>query len=642
MSNYSGYSTASKLAIARIEQEKAVIEHEKVEMAAKMAAQDAQMAAQKAQLDALQAMLVANGMVSAKGPVPSTSGMAKSSFRNPAPVTTTSTQPAQHNGGTPGRKRHSSQQLGGASKDSRMLGEGIRNRFEVLTQADSYPDRSMRPGSVTSTSTPALPAKNWQNKPRTGNAWQAKKPPKPQPQPVNTVQQPSHSNKVQQRAPVAKHSNISVPNVEEDSLVEGVFDVHNVGPIRQELEVAVETLNGEKFLGTITPLEAKFNIYKEGLGFEDFSNFDGARIGFRGVPLVVFKFKTPINVDELYPIQNFQFVRKTSRQGKSFSDVIGCKIRGLRAPNPAGQTARPRAPPPLQDDGTRMVKIEGCEYRVPKSALVELMTVYGEVLSDVSEILFKDGMDPNSVEAGTNRSGIYAVQVKLNKPIPQLIPIMGKRLKIQYPGVQRLCTNCFGRHNKQNCQSRKVTWSEYTNKFKESNPDFPRELFNRPTRMINPDSHELPHEGGMQPLEDTANWVMNHSQHETPDSDLVATGSIDMDDTVPKLVEDNESNQSDTKSVQAVKTKPSTTVGPKREDFLIPANETEYNQMVERLVAGGSSVVEAELIISSRKSAFNKANREYKRGPGKQTKQSQKKETRQSKHVEKDHDDYGA
>jgi hypothetical protein len=64
--------------------------------------------------------------------------------------------------------------------------------------------------------------------------------------------------------------------------------------------------------------------------------------------------------------------------------------------------------------------------------------------------------------------------------------------------------------------------------------------------------------------------------------------------------------------------------------------------MVERLVAGGSSVAEAELIISSRKSAFNKANREYKRGPGKQMKQSQKKETRQSKHVEKDHDDYGA
>jgi hypothetical protein len=82
-------------------------------------------------------------------------------------------------------------------------------------------------------------------------------------------------------------------------------------------------------------------------------------------------------------------------------------------------------------------------------------------------------MDPNIEEEGTNRSGIYAVKVKLNMPILQILPVMGKIFKIQYPGIQTLCTDCFGHHNKRNCHSKKVPWTKYIIRFKLAHPNFP-------------------------------------------------------------------------------------------------------------------------------------------------------------------------
>ena len=41
----------------------------------------------------------------------------------------------------------------------------------------------------------------------------------------------------------------------------------------------------------------------------------------------------------------------------------------------------------------------------------------------------------------------YIVSVKLNMDVPELIPISGRRIQISYPGVQTLCTKCFGKFN---------------------------------------------------------------------------------------------------------------------------------------------------------------------------------------------------
>ena len=48
-------------------------------------------------------------------------------------------------------------------------------------------------------------------------------------------------------------------------------------------------------------------------------------------------------------------------------------------------------------------------------------------------------------------------------------------------------------------------------------------------------------------------------------------------------------------------------------DFRAPANQIEHNLIVARLMDGGSLRSEAEQAIASRKAAFNKALREFKK-----------------------------
>jgi hypothetical protein len=69
----------------------------------------------------------------------------------------------------------------------------------------------------------------------------------------------------------------TVPNA--SSLVEGAFAITNEGAFREELEIALDTINGQPFNGSITRQEAKVEIYRRCLGFRDFSNFDGVRLG---------------------------------------------------------------------------------------------------------------------------------------------------------------------------------------------------------------------------------------------------------------------------------------------------------------------------------------------------------------------------
>ena len=70
--------------------------------------------------------------------------------------------------------------------------------------------------------------------------------------------------------------------------MEAEFEIRNEGHMRQEIEIGLMTLNGNKFIGSITPQEAKFAIYRDSLRFNVFSNFDEVRFAFRGFPIVVF------------------------------------------------------------------------------------------------------------------------------------------------------------------------------------------------------------------------------------------------------------------------------------------------------------------------------------------------------------------
>ena len=80
---------------------------------------------------------------------------------------------------------------------------------------------------------------------------------------------------------------------------------------------------------------------------------------------------------------------------------MACRIRGVKNPAYRKSTplrnARPIAGIPAQysDDGTRYVKIIGCEYRLSESEILNWLTIFGEVLSEITEEPFGDDEEKN-------------------------------------------------------------------------------------------------------------------------------------------------------------------------------------------------------------------------------------------------------
>ena len=71
-------------------------------------------------------------------------------------------------------------------------------------------------------------------------------------------------------------------------------------------------------------------MYSDCLVFLDLCNFDG--FGFSGGPVVIFRLKKAIKMDELYQLRFFKFQEKSMVNGKPNSVLVNCRIKGLRHP----------------------------------------------------------------------------------------------------------------------------------------------------------------------------------------------------------------------------------------------------------------------------------------------------------------------
>jgi hypothetical protein len=67
----------------------------------------------------------------------------------------------------------------------------------------------------------------------------------------------------------------------------------------------------------------------------------------------------------------------------------------------------------MNDDGTRKILIELCEYRSPKKTLYKFFGHYGEIVSDIKEQLFEDGL-----EEGINHTGNFTLRIRVIKDTP--------------------------------------------------------------------------------------------------------------------------------------------------------------------------------------------------------------------------------
>jgi hypothetical protein len=117
---------------------------------------------------------------------------------------------------------------------------------------------------------------------------------------------------------------------------------------------------------------------------------------------------------------------------------------------------------------------------VPKDEILAWLELYGTFESELVEDCFKDEQDTE----GTNQTGSYSIKMKLDQDISQMLPMSGRKIKIYYRGIQKLCTNCFGRHQKRNCHSRKVLWIDYVARFITENPDIPDEYYGKWVEIV--------------------------------------------------------------------------------------------------------------------------------------------------------------
>ena len=74
-------------------------------------------------------------------------------------------------------------------------------------------------------------------------------------------------------------------------------------------------------------------------------------------------------------------------------------------------------------------------------------------------------------------TGNLSAKMTIEQEIPQFLPMMGRKVRVYYRGITKLCINCYQPgHIKKNCKNSTVGWIDYVQKFKEEH-DFSDELY---------------------------------------------------------------------------------------------------------------------------------------------------------------------
>ena len=245
------------------------------------------------------------------------------------------------------------------------------------------------------------------------------------------------------------------------------------GAFRDEIVVELLTLDDQPFRGTVTIKEAVSSIFVEKLGFQK-TDLQSLVIGYSGGPIVTYKLSMQFNIDTLKAIQHFEMERRMMVRNEERISIVKCKIRGIR-------TEWDEQEEGYVDSGLRWVKVEGCEFRIDKEQIIEWLSYFGEVKSDVTEDTVEDPDSEDDIRYG---NGIYSVRMKIRRDLPQFMPMFGKRVRLYYRGIVKRCTNCFDPHRRKLCKNEKVQWSEYVRGFAENFPEIPRALYGKWEKML--------------------------------------------------------------------------------------------------------------------------------------------------------------
>jgi len=154
--------------------------------------------------------------------------------------------------------------------------------------------------------------------------------------------------------------------------------------------------------------------------------------------------------------------------------VFDCSVRGIREEQVASHS---HAGP-----NYTWVTIENTDYQINCKTITRWLSEFGTLAGELT--LEKEDYEVTTEEEERYRgvvlgTGNLTVKMQLDHPIPQLLPMAGKRVKIYYKGIQKLCTNCLQPgHQKLRCPNARKNWLSYVDHFMLSN-ELPEELYGK-------------------------------------------------------------------------------------------------------------------------------------------------------------------
>ena len=301
------------------------------------------------------------------------------------------------------------------------------------------------------------------------------------------------------------------------------------GPLRDYIVVEIRQVNGVPFKGSLHYKEAKYGIFEHCLK-QDPNTIHGLNFAFSDYPIVKYKLKQQINIDDLRPVEYFEYHRSYKVNGNEKTDILQCKIKGIRS-DYSDQMDRSDED---TDQNVRWVKIEWCDWAIEEHEILAWLEQFGETIGHITEDIYPDS-DSDGDPTG---NGTFTVKMKLHSPIPQLLPMWGKRIRIYYRGIQKLCPRCFGNHPRKNCKSEKRRWLDYVLEFMDHYQDIPNEIYGRWFKVINEEFGEVINQ---QPTQENAREnpeaVQSSSsepEHAGPEAVVNQTSNRRVNQNIPK------------------------------------------------------------------------------------------------------------
>jgi hypothetical protein len=217
----------------------------------------------------------------------------------------------------------------------------------------------------------------------------------------------------------------------------------------------VVSINGAPFYGTLAEIEI-IHVWEKVLGrcrTEIFAMSYNRTLtrNFK----VTFKLTSQALSGNIYPEPTFEYHRKKPGTETDEFDVLVCRFIGYTNVKPAeiGSLAR--------------VTVKTNDFTIEPKDVMAWLAKFGSVCVEVD-------YEKNSLGI---RTDVLVFEVVLKKHIPEFLPISGRKVLINYPGIPRECNNCYRTgHLRRNCKTKKRDWIERVDELRRSG-DFEDELF---------------------------------------------------------------------------------------------------------------------------------------------------------------------